>query len=90
MNVTIEGIEAISLLGQENSIKTMCRFHSMENVRDLIESLGIPLRTVSKTTKKRKSGDISYVFTTSIPIGNPFLLICDVSSRGSGMSFVFL
>lgn len=88
--MTVEGIEAYALLGQPKSISRMCCFHSMDNVFALIESLGIPLRTVSKRTTKMKNGWTCYTFTTSVPIGNSFLLICSVSSKGSGMNSIWM
>ena len=88
--MTVEGIEAYTLLGQPKSVSKMCCFHSIDNVFALIESLGIPLRTLSKRTTKMENGGICYTFTTSIPIGNPFLLICAVSSKGPGMNSVLL
>ena len=88
--MTIEGIETYTLLGQPKSVSKMCCFHSMDNVFALIESLGIPLRTLSKRTTKMDNGGTCYTFTTPVPIGNPFLLICAVSSKGSGMDSIWL
>ena len=89
-SVTFEGIEPDTLMSLANSVSKMCYFHSMNNVFALIESLGISLQTVSKRTKKMKNGWTCYWLTTSVPIDNPFPLICSVRSKRPGMKSIWL
>ena len=62
----------------------------MDNVFALIESLGISLQTVSKRTTKMKNGWTCYWLTISVPIDNPFPLICSVRSKRPGMNSIWL
>ena len=73
-----------------STVLARCAVYSMNNVFALIHSQGNPLGTASEITCIMKNGWTCYWLTTSVPIDNPFPLICSVRSKRPGMNSIWL
>ena len=80
-----QDIEAITLFDTLDNRKRLCRFKKVDTLIEFIESTGVSRDSLSQRVKKYKGrGYTQFTYTCRIPVGNPFLLSCEVYSDGSG------
>ena len=87
-NLSIEHIEAISLLESDSYKQIMLRFKSEEDLYDYIEKHGMrPYMNARHYEHIRNTENTLVEWTSPIPIGCPFLLRYVIHPNGSGWCF---